>query len=645
MSFLLGSQYYRYPTPEPHQWEEDILHAKKLGLDFLQLRPQWRVHERQEGCYEWDDTDKLFELCGRHGLKVIFKFLLETGPEWLFDRYQTFRIAPDGTKITPYADASFYVGGMIPCFDHPVVREKAIAFVREAVKRYRSADALLYWHAWNEPRNRPFSECACPHSVSLYRDWLKARFFTIENYNRAVGMAEGSFEELKPPIHYHHYTTVALWKEWARTRVAERLNFVVGAIRQEDPGHRILAHVGMCSPLQDILNDGSDDRLNAPEVDVYGCSYVHWTGDCRSFARLEGSASFAFPNWKKHYYIYSLQTDWIRSCKNEVWVNEFYSNDWSKESPDFTDEDIRFRLYEALANGINGINLWQFRPERYCSESGNCGIIEPNGSDNERSVEIRRFNEFRRAQGALLDSYQKSRGDAALIYDVDSDLISRLEETDEDNRNNTVLYRYKNSLKGWYSLFWRNRMNADILSSRDFDRLSDYPAVVLPYMTRLTEAHAETLKAYVKNGGVLFAEPCLGMRDNRNWLHETIPPFGLNELFGRSHTFPKAGKLPFKTQIKKSGKGKAVYFNDFPGERYYNGSSFPEAAFMSWFKKTMGFKEYFKAKGLVVVKRGESIGKEVIFILNYENKKVTATLCNRQKRVSLQSREVKVLWH
>ena len=45
----MGTQYYRAPTPLPDEWEDDVRRIAELGFDFIQLRAQWRWHERVVG--------------------------------------------------------------------------------------------------------------------------------------------------------------------------------------------------------------------------------------------------------------------------------------------------------------------------------------------------------------------------------------------------------------------------------------------------------------------------------------------------------------------------------------------------------------------------------------------------------------------
>ena len=79
-------QYYRQPTPTPAEWEDDLKHIKSLGFNAIQLRPQWAWHEPSEGKLRWDDTDRLFDLAEKTGLKVLFKFILEKCADVAFYR-------------------------------------------------------------------------------------------------------------------------------------------------------------------------------------------------------------------------------------------------------------------------------------------------------------------------------------------------------------------------------------------------------------------------------------------------------------------------------------------------------------------------------------------------------------------------------
>jgi hypothetical protein len=308
--FPLAVHYYRQPTPLPGEWAGDFARMREMGINTVQLRPQWRWHERVEGEFRWDDLDRIFDLAGEHQLRVVFKFMLETAPDWLYRDYPAMRIAPDGTPLPPRPTGSNYVGGWLPCFDVPEVRERAARFVRAGVERYRERAELFWWHAWNEPRCRPADECACPASVTAYRAYLRERFGEVEALNEHLKKCWASFEDVRPPVTGSDYAELFLWRTWSALTVAGRVRLVADAVREADPDHPVMAHVGCCSMVQDALEDTSDDVLTAATVDLYGSSLA---------AELDGDFG---PDAT------ALNCDWIRSVNRgrDWWINEAYSD-------------------------------------------------------------------------------------------------------------------------------------------------------------------------------------------------------------------------------------------------------------------------------------------------------------------------------
>ena len=185
--FIYGTQYYRAPTPLQDEWEYDLNMMPQAGLDTIQIRVQWRWNERREGEYYFDDVDRLFDLAEKYNKQVIMKFMLETAPDYVFQKYDGARRDMHGNLIRPGGHGAFYVGGWWPCFDNPQVLSKAKKFVMIFTKRYKDRKSLLMWNIWNEPRMRPIGDCGCQDSLNNYRNWLKQEYKTIDNLNNHFG--------------------------------------------------------------------------------------------------------------------------------------------------------------------------------------------------------------------------------------------------------------------------------------------------------------------------------------------------------------------------------------------------------------------------------------------------------------------------
>ena len=539
--FSFCIQYYRQPTPTPAEWEDDLKHIKSLGFNAIQLRPQWAWHEPSEGKLRWDDTDRLFDLAEKNGLKVLFKFILESAPMWLFTDYDVERIGPDGIPVKPFARGAFYLGGWSPSFENPIVREKGAPFIEEGVKRYRERENLLGWHIWNEPRSRPFRDNADKYANEQYREWLKERYGSLENFNETFGLAISRWKDIVPPPDLSAYYDTWLWRIWRAHSVAERMDWVASLVRKNDSTKPVFCHVGFQSVLQPTLIDTCHDWLTAKTVDVYGTSFPHWTGDFHTFANVDRPALFTNPDYREEMFLYSLQTRWIGAVKDFFFVNEVYGNAWNYQAEDYTGDDTKFMLLTPISEGARGIVIWQFKPERFNEESITSGLIELDGSDTPRSQSAALVGHAQERYPEEFDSYRPEPAEVAIVFDFEADMYSEIEDAETLERVGTVSYRYKESLKGYYSLFWQLGLPVDFIPVEDMAaRLERYKVVALPYLHMVDETMAAALKKYVENGGTLICDPGFAFRDRRGWVQPCRPGFGLHEVIGAKEIRLKA---------------------------------------------------------------------------------------------------------
>lgn len=659
---LLAIQYYRAPTPLPDEWESDLINIKKLGFEAIQLRIQWRWNERNEGIYEFDDIDRLFDIAEKNGLRVIIKFLLETAPEYIYRKYNGYRISPAGEKILPTANGAFYVGGWLPCFDNLQVREHGSAFIREVVTRYRDRESLILYNAWNEPRSRPGTECACEYSRKSYRDWLRSGFHTIERLNGKYGKAWGVFEDVTPPSDTRDYVEMYLWRQWAAFSVKDRVKWVTGKIKESDGRRPVMCHVGMCLPYQDVLNDTSDDLLNAGEVDIYGTSLPFGTGE---FCETGKGSDFAtFNNGdRKHFYIINLIPDWIRGIKSNFYSYEIYANNLYYSVPDLKPEDLKFYVYSQIAAGAKGLCFWQYKAERFGNESGCSGLVNIDGSPTDRSIEVGKMLKEIKKGREVLENYEVDRSQLAIVYDFRSDMTSRLEDTNAENRRiETIDYLYKKALKGAYRGFFLLNILPDVV---DFRRLKEaiednlYPFVYLSAPFIINEKDAGILKKYVEAGGILITENCLGFRDDNTWMRSASFPYGLDEIFGITESIPR--KLNDKLHMKDMtfnvddlvsclktkgarvlgkwenggpavtvngyGKGKAVTIGFHPGLLENT------ETFLRDLSGEIGLHSESAGGGQLIVRKGRSRNKRIYFLFNYGD---------RPQKIVLEGTEIEV---
>jgi len=660
--FHLCVQYYRQPTPPAEEWEADLKHIKQLGFTAIQLRPQWAWHEVEEGVFRWDDIDRLMELTAKLGLKVLFKFFLESAPLWLFKEYEADRVTPDGTRIPHRGRGSFYLGGWMPCFDRPVVWEKAERFVANGLLRYRERENLLGWHLWNEPRSRPYEDCACPHSVDMYHKWLKETFGSIEEFNQRFGLAVRGWEDIDPPPDISAYYDSWLWRTFRAHAVARRIQKLADLVRKYDSTRPVFTHVGFNSVLQPTFIDTCHDWLTARAVDVYGTSLPYWSGDFHTFFKVDRPALFTNPQFRDEAYLYSLQARWMAAVKDYFWINEIYGNSWNYMAEDFTGDDIGFMLLSTVSEGARGIVIWQFKPERFSEESITSGLVELDGSDTERSLAAGRVCSALARDPEAFRTYRPEKAKVAVVFHFGADMYSEMEDAENIESTGTVCYRYKESLKGYYSMLWRLGLAVDLVPVEELERIRDYRLVVLPYMHLVDREQADILAGYVKSGGVLVSDPGLAFRDSRAWVQPVRPGWGLDKIFGCREKSLKALLAPRKikaaglrlnatrilgklvSQDKASdlsdgtgllvansfGKGKTFYFGFYPGVSYRDTGEEASLRLIGSLLAESGIETDFDSRAPLVRVRCGSVGEKAkraaAFVFNCEDSEAEISL-------------------
>lgn len=520
--FVFGTQYYRAPTPLPEEWEYDLQKMEDAGLDTIQIRIQWRWNERREGEYYFTDVDRLFDLAEKHNKQVIIKFMLETAPDYIFKKYAGTRQDMHGVPIRPGAHGAFYVGGWWPCFDNPQVVNKAIEFVTVFTNRYKERRNLLLWNIWNEPRRRPIGDCGCPHSLRNYRNWLRSEYGTIENLNDAFGKCWDDFDTVDNPGMPHDHVELFLWRKWARHSLSARLETFYRVVKGLDPARPVISHVGVSAVQQDAAADVSDDVQNADKVDFYGTSF----GVMNNFTNLlEEAVPF-------------MLCDWLRSVSEYFWVYELYP-DWGHWNPPASLYDFKLRTWAAVAGGAKGILYWQYRAERVGNEANLAGLVNIDGSFREISHESARIGNFiKNNQDFLLKAKVKDDG-IAILFDIDSDLINRIENTGKSGElNNFELseefpYHYKKALNGIYALFREAGYTSKIIDSRNLEKaIKNFCLIYVPQGFMLTDTTMALLREFTAEGGILIAEEGITLRDEKTWVRPCWPSPETQEIFG-----------------------------------------------------------------------------------------------------------------
>lgn len=520
--FVYGTQYYRAPTPLPEEWEKDFKNFSRHGLNTIQLRLQWRQHEKRRGEYDFSDSDRLFDLAEKYHIKIIVKLMLENAPDYVFHELNGRRIGLNGIPLTEGAHGAFYIGGWRPCFDNPDVMQSALRFVEKTVTRYRNKQVLLYWNIWNEPRSKPIGDCCCEHSTALFRRYVAEKFGTVEQLNKFYGKGWGDFETILPPGSAQDYAELELWRRFALVKITQHLQQVKDVVLSHDAQHDVYCHAGCCLAVQDIAGDGSDDIANADLFTFYGSSFPVYD----TFNSVqEDSEPF-------------LIGDWMHHVCPRFFLNEIYP-EWGNWMPGISEKNFLYKMFSALACGVKGIMFWQYRAERLGCENNLSGLVNIDGTPKMVTDLAADVGNLIKRHKTFFASAEPEYDRIGILYDLRSDMISRIESVgpgqwDFDTADGT-LGVYKQNFQGCYALLRDMHLIPRLIDSRNLkENIDKVDILFVPELFMPSQELLNMLEQFISEGGNVVADSGFALRMENTWLNYPWPGGNGQQLFGCS---------------------------------------------------------------------------------------------------------------
>ncbi|MCK5329502.1 MAG: beta-galactosidase [Candidatus Latescibacteria bacterium] len=522
--FVYGAQYYRPPNPARHLHRFHLENIREnLGFNTVKLFVQWNACHLSPKTFDFEELEEIVGICEELGLHVLLQVMLENAPYWME------RTFPDARYVNARGQAQELSGngntqtGGHPglCFDHPAVREHGTAFLRACGEFGRLHPCVIGYDCWNEPHIEPVWNdnfwadlgdklfCYCGSSVERFREWVRAKYQTLEAVNRCWGRYFTEWEDVRPPFRCGTY---ADWLDWYRfwfDNQKEHLTWRYAALKETDPDRFVMSHAGGVPPFLPRVEAGIDNYSLAEPVDKWGCSFAP-----------------RFQNWRISECAGVL--DIIRSCAKgkPFWVSEMAggSGHYSGLSrcPLPRPEDIRTSNWLAAAYGARGILYWCYLSEITTGEAPGFGLVKLDGSLTPRAREAASIGQLFHTYAPIFKDH-RPQPEVAILFDPDnSNLVFAQEGKDLFGSEIHI---------GWYWAVWNADLHARYVRFSDLANVSE-KVLIVPACQIVTERVAADLRRYVENGGTLIVENHFGLFSEHGMQQTPVPPFGLAEVCG-----------------------------------------------------------------------------------------------------------------
>ncbi len=522
--FPYGAVYFRKSNPPEADWARDFQTAAKVGMNTFRHWFMWSAIEVAPGKYDWRDYDRMLDLAAQNGIRTVIAEMITAAPEWMFDKYPHARYqGSDGGVVHSGISGSSAVGGFPGlCLDNEDVRSHAGKFLTALVEHYQSHPAMWAYDLWNEHSFNGGSPqrmyCYCEATRRKFREWLKAKYGTLEALGRAwhrYSYAEWDF--VHPPRSFSGYPESLDWLEFRIDDQFRLLKWRVDLIRKLDKKNKITAH-GVASSLQGLPSSANDEWRSAAEVETWGFTWV---------ASRKGSEP-----WKQFHAVDLVRGGargkpfWHAEAQaGPLWMQPQVIGRPREDGRITDDKDVRLWNLISMTGGATGILYPRWRPLLDGPLFGAFGAFGMDGSVTPRAEMAGRVARWANAQPELWRS-RPVRGEVGIVFVPESQIFNYVQQGSTEH--------YAESARGAYQAFFDSNIQADFVR---IDHIQEYPLVYLPYPIHLKEATAKKLVEYVKQGGSLVSEGLPAYFGERGQVGTRQPNYGLDALFGARESY------------------------------------------------------------------------------------------------------------
>jgi beta-galactosidase len=479
-ALLLGAAWYPEQWPES-RWNADLDLMQKAHLHVVRVGEfAWTSLEPQEGKYDLDWLERAVNLAGRHGIYVIVGTPTGGPPVWMATKYPDIMFTDDTGKQ--------YTGSTRNRYNWNSERYRRFAreMDEQLSRRLGHNPYVIGWQIDNEYSRASFDAT----TQSQFHAWLQNRYGTIDKLNQLWTTAYdnqtySTFAEI-PLVNGAGDNNPGLWLDSKRfitdsLRAYQKLQ--IDAIRKNaDPRQKITTNMMGLFDLYDHYTVGQD-------LDI-----ISWDNpQVRGFNPVRNGVSH----------------DLMRGLKGKnYWVMESTAGPrgGGDASVMLDKGEMRAAIWSYIGHGADLMSYWQWRDALNGGEQNHGALVDVDGEPDPIYDEYAQIGrEFEKAGPALEGSSVEAN--VAILHSYPSRWTINWQKMN-------LAYDPINELLSYYVPLHQLGYSIDIIPpDRD---LAKYKLVVAPGLNVLTQAEANNLIRYVKQGGHLVLGQRSAMKDENN---------------------------------------------------------------------------------------------------------------------------------
>ena len=502
---VYGGDYNPEQWPE-EIWAEDMRLLKEANIDIVTLNVfSWAALQPSEETYDFSKLDKIMEMVRDNGLQVCLATSTGAHPAWMAKKY------PDILRTEFNGLKRKFGGRHNSCPNSPTYEKYSVRLAQKIAERYRDYNNIVAWHISNEFGG----ECYCENCEKAFRVWLKKKYQTIENVNRAWNTAFWGHtfydwdEIVLPNLLSEHFEQdrsqfqgiTVDYKRFNSESILECYKREYDALKAITPDIPITTNLmGFYKPL--------DYKMWAKYMDVV--SWDNYPSNEDSPAQIAMSHDLMRGINGGEPFLLMEQTP---SVTNWLPYNAL-------KRPGV----MRLWSYQAVAHGSDSVMFFQMRRTVGACEKLHGAVIDHVGTN-----ETRVFREVKALGAELKELGEQTLGavtdaKAAIYFDWDNWWAI------ECSAGPNCDLKYKDEIYNYYQALYKLNIPVDIVGPED--NLGKYQLLIAPILYMTKTGYDEKIRTFVKNGGTFVTTFFSGIADEHDLIVTGGYPGKLRDIMG-----------------------------------------------------------------------------------------------------------------
>ncbi|HED6238176.1 TPA: beta-galactosidase [Enterobacter sichuanensis] len=497
----------------PEQWEnypgiieQDIAMMQQAKCNVMSVGIfSWAKLEPREGEYDFAWLDNIIEKLYAAGIHIFLATPSGARPAWMSQKY------PEVLRVGRNRVPALHGGRHNHCMSSPVYRAKTLKINGLLAERYSHHPAVLGWHISNEYGG----ECHCDLCQARFRDWLKARYKTLDALNHAWWSTFWShtytdWSQIASPAPQGEVSIHGLNLDWRRFNTAQVTDFCRHEVA---PLKAANAELPVTTNFMEYFYDYDYWQL-AKAID-----FISWDSYPMWHREKDETALACYT---------AMYHDMMRSLKGGqpfvLMESTPSTTNWQPTSKLKKPGMHILSSMQAVAHGADSVQYFQWRKSRGSVEKFHGAVIDHVGHlDTRVGREVTRLGEMLARLPGVVGCRTEAR--VAIVFDQQN----RWALDDAEGPRNMGM-EYEKTVNEHYRPFWEKGIAVDVIDA-DGD-LSQYALVVAPMLYMVREGFAGRAEAFVANGGHLVTTYWTGVVDETDLCHLGGFPGPLRKLLG-----------------------------------------------------------------------------------------------------------------